>query len=95
MELGQVVEKALEEAMRERGHINVLIAGRTGVGKSTLINAIFQGQYAATGQGRNAFGVESERAAPAAARPAAGTPASMAYVVWMRVLTSTRCSGSS
>ncbi len=38
--------------MRERGHANVLIAGRTGVGKSTLINSVFQGDFATTGQGR-------------------------------------------
>lgn len=50
--IGEIMKKALEEAMRERGHVNVLIAGRTGVGKSTLINAIFQGQFASTGQGR-------------------------------------------
>lgn len=43
---------AIEEAMRERGHLNVLIAGRTGVGKSTLVNAVFQGKMAKTGQGR-------------------------------------------
>ena len=43
---------ALEEALRERGHANVLIAGRTGVGKSTLINSVFQGNLATTGQGR-------------------------------------------
>jgi uncharacterized protein (DUF697 family)/GTP-binding protein EngB required for normal cell division len=49
---GELVKKALEEALRERGHANVLIAGRTGVGKSTLINSIFQGNFATTGQGR-------------------------------------------
>jgi len=32
--------------------VNILIAGRTGVGKSTLINAVFQGNFATTGQGR-------------------------------------------
>lgn len=46
------VKNALNEALRERGHVNVLIAGRTGVGKSTLINAVFQGDFATTGQGR-------------------------------------------
>ncbi len=46
------VKDALREALRERGHINILIAGRSGVGKSTLINAIFQGNLATTGQGR-------------------------------------------
>jgi uncharacterized protein (DUF697 family)/predicted GTPase len=46
------VKDALLEALRERGHVNILIAGRTGVGKSTLINAVFQGDFATTGQGR-------------------------------------------
>lgn len=46
------VREALREALKERGHVNILIAGRTGVGKSTLINAIFQGNLATTGQGR-------------------------------------------
>lgn len=46
------VKDALREALKERGHVNILIAGRTGVGKSTLINAIFQGNLATTGQGR-------------------------------------------
>ncbi len=52
LNLGEWAKKALEEALRERGHANILIAGRTGVGKSTLINAIFQGNFATTGQGR-------------------------------------------
>ena len=38
--------------MHDRGHANVLIAGRTGVGKSTLINGVFHGDFATTGQGR-------------------------------------------
>jgi len=46
------VKDALQEALKERGHVNVLIAGATGVGKSTLVNAIFQGDLAETGQGR-------------------------------------------
>ena len=52
MDLEQILRRAMEEAIRERGHVNVLIAGRTGVGKSTLINATFQGDFATTGQGR-------------------------------------------
>jgi uncharacterized protein (DUF697 family)/GTP-binding protein EngB required for normal cell division len=52
IDLGALVKKALADAFRELGHVNVLIAGRTGVGKSTLINAIFQGQLATTGQGK-------------------------------------------
>ncbi|NJP04705.1 MAG: DUF697 domain-containing protein [Chloroflexaceae bacterium] len=46
------VEQALFDALSKRGRVNILIAGKTGVGKSTLINAIFQGQLATTGQGR-------------------------------------------
>jgi len=46
------VKNALNQVLKERGHINILIAGRTGVGKSTLINSIFQGNFATTGQGR-------------------------------------------
>jgi uncharacterized protein (DUF697 family)/GTP-binding protein EngB required for normal cell division len=51
-DIAGVFKKAVDEAMRERGHLNVLIAGRTGVGKSTLINTLFNGNMAATGQGR-------------------------------------------
>jgi uncharacterized protein (DUF697 family)/GTP-binding protein EngB required for normal cell division len=47
-----LIKDALHEAFRKRGHVNILIAGRTGVGKSTLINAIFRGNFATTGQGR-------------------------------------------
>ncbi|MDQ3034375.1 MAG: 50S ribosome-binding GTPase [Myxococcota bacterium] len=52
LDFEQMLRRALEEAVRERGHVNILIAGRTGVGKSTLINAVFQGDFATTGQGR-------------------------------------------
>lgn len=52
LNFGSLAKTALEEALRERGHANVLIAGRTGVGKSTLINSVFQGNLATTGQGR-------------------------------------------
>ena len=52
MELVGIAQKAIEEALRDQGQINILIAGRTGVGKSTLINAVFQGKFAETGQGR-------------------------------------------
>lgn len=47
-----LAKKAIRESLREGGHVNVLIAGRTGVGKSTLINAVFQGHLATTGQGK-------------------------------------------
>lgn len=51
-DLGTAVQKAVEQAMRELHTVNILIAGRTGVGKSTLINAVFAGKLAETGQGR-------------------------------------------
>lgn len=50
--LGKMIRERVEQSMRERGHATVLVAGRSGVGKSTLINAVFQGQLAETGHGR-------------------------------------------
>jgi uncharacterized protein (DUF697 family)/energy-coupling factor transporter ATP-binding protein EcfA2 len=52
LDLGALAKKALTDALTERGRVNILIAGRTGVGKSTLINSVFQGNMATTGQGR-------------------------------------------
>lgn len=52
IDISAELRQAAERARRELGHINILIAGRSGVGKSTLINAVFQGDLAATGQGR-------------------------------------------
>lgn len=48
----KLFEDAILKAFNERGHVNVLIAGRSGVGKSTLINGVFSGNLAETGQGR-------------------------------------------
>jgi uncharacterized protein (DUF697 family)/GTP-binding protein EngB required for normal cell division len=50
--IGDEVRKQVEEAFRKRGRVTIVIAGRSGVGKSTLINAIFHGRIAETGQGR-------------------------------------------
>ena len=50
--LGEAIQKELEEALKQRGRAIVLIAGRSGVGKSTLINAVFQGNMAEAGQGK-------------------------------------------
>src|SRR3984957_10361000 len=36
----------------ELGHANILITGQTGVGKSTLVNAVFRAELAAEGVGR-------------------------------------------
>ena len=47
-----MIERCIREAVHEIGTVNILIAGRTGVGKSTLVNEIFQGRLATTGQGK-------------------------------------------
>ena len=47
-----MIEDAINKALKDRGEVNILIAGKTGVGKSTLINAVFQGNFATTGQGK-------------------------------------------
>ena len=52
LDIGAVANEALERALKERGVANIIIAGKTGVGKSTLINAVFQGRMAETGQGK-------------------------------------------
>lgn len=52
MDIGKIVDDAVEKAKADLGHFNILIAGRTGVGKSTLINAVFQADLATTGQGK-------------------------------------------
>src|SRR5690625_2989354 len=50
--LDEILTEAINKATTDRGHMNILIAGRTGVGKSTLINTVFQKNLAETGQGR-------------------------------------------
>src|SRR4051812_44329004 len=47
----KIINEAMETALRSRGIANIIIAGKPGTGKSTLINAVFQGRMAATGQG--------------------------------------------
>ena len=51
-DLSKIINDAIHKAITDRGEVNVLIAGKTGVGKSTLINAVFQGDFATTGQGK-------------------------------------------
>ncbi len=50
--IADLLKQKLEEALKHRGRVNIVIAGKTGVGKSTLINAVFQGNLAETGDGR-------------------------------------------
>ncbi|TVR05036.1 MAG: DUF697 domain-containing protein [Deltaproteobacteria bacterium] len=51
-ELNDLVERMVKEALDRRGVATLLIAGKTGVGKSTLLNAVFGENLAETGQGR-------------------------------------------
>jgi|GEM_PF-62318 len=50
-EFTKLFKHVIGEVTEALGHANVLIVGSTGVGKSTLINAVFQGEMAATGDG--------------------------------------------
>lgn len=50
--IDNILKEVIYKAATERGNITVLIAGKTGVGKSTLINSVFQQNIAETGQGR-------------------------------------------
>ena len=50
-DFAELLKQKLDEALMQRGRVNILIAGKTGVGKSTLINAVFQGNLAETGDG--------------------------------------------
>ena len=50
--LQDAIADAISTATRGAGRVNILIAGKTGVGKSTLINAVFRGELARTGAGK-------------------------------------------
>lgn len=51
--LADIIKSAYEKALAERGHVNVLVVGKTGTGKSTLVNTVFNDRIAETGQGRS------------------------------------------
>ena len=44
--------KAINEKIRNLKTLNIIVAGKTGVGKSTLINAVFRENLAETGMGK-------------------------------------------
>ena len=45
------VSEAMEKKFKEMGHVNIVVCGKTGVGKSTLVNAVFGKRIAKTGIG--------------------------------------------
>ncbi|MFC0386880.1 GTPase [Muricoccus vinaceus] len=50
--LTAILNDALKEQRAKLGKINIIVAGRTGTGKSTLINAVFGEHFAKTAMGR-------------------------------------------
>lgn len=44
--------KAINDKIRNLKHLNIIVAGKTGVGKSTLINSVFREKMAKTGMGK-------------------------------------------
>lgn len=50
--MSDIVTKALEDNLKGLGKINILIVGKTGVGKSTLINTVFRDNLAEVGHGK-------------------------------------------
>jgi predicted GTPase len=51
-QFAEQLRQKLDEALVRLGRVNILIVGKTGVGKSTLVNAVFRGNLAETGDGR-------------------------------------------
>lgn len=51
-DFGKCVAESLAKTEKEFGKTNILIVGKTGVGKSTLINAVFRDNLATTGIGK-------------------------------------------
>lgn len=50
--LAQDAINAIADKIKNLNTLNIIVAGKTGVGKSTLINAVFQGNLAETGMGK-------------------------------------------
>jgi predicted GTPase len=50
--LEQLITEGFQDFQKKLGKLNIIIAGRSGVGKSTLLNAIFDKDIAKTGVGK-------------------------------------------
>ena len=50
--IAQDAINAISERIKNLKHLNIIVAGKTGVGKSTLINAVFRDNLAETGMGK-------------------------------------------
>jgi GTPase SAR1 family protein len=48
LNVGKLLQDAIDIAIKRMSKVDLLIAGETGVGKSTLVNAVFQGKFATT-----------------------------------------------
>ena len=51
-EIAQKCIEAINERLKNLNKLNIIIVGKSGVGKSTLINSLFRGNFAKTGLGR-------------------------------------------
>lgn len=47
----ELLEMKMQEAARNLGRVNILVAGKTGAGKTTLVNAVFGEKVGETGMG--------------------------------------------
>ena len=50
--IAQDAINAISEKIKNLKHLNIIVAGKTGVGKSTLINSVFRENLAETGMGK-------------------------------------------
>ena len=51
-EIAQKCIEAINERLKNLKKLNIIVVGKSGVGKSTLINSLFRGNFAETGLGR-------------------------------------------
>ena len=50
--IAQEAINAIAEKIKNLNTLNIIVAGKTGVGKSTLINSVFKEKLAETGMGK-------------------------------------------